>query len=207
MDTPTTSHMSASLAGDPEPYWFSSQWLRGSRHLAVRSAPVIAVVQELATILRDEHTPAPQALLALRRAVRLLTVLAGGTRDENPRGEDYRRNIDIEVERHRLLDLEDVARSVNSTRFAATWLRGSPAEAIRTAPVIAIVDDLLDDLTSEAPAAEVYVSLRRAVQVLSVFAREDRHEPETARHVSPNGKKGHEGSPSPGCIFLRGGLF
>jgi hypothetical protein len=178
MDKTTTASTSTGLAGDPESYWFSSQWLRGSRHLAVRSAPVIAVVQELATILRDEHTPAPQALLALRRAVRLLTVLAGGTRDENPRSEDYRRNIDIDVERHRLLDLEDVARSVNSTRFAATWLRGSPAEVIRTAPVIAIVDDLLDDLTSVAPAAEVYVSLRRAVQVLSVFAREDRNEPD-----------------------------
>jgi hypothetical protein len=66
---------------------------------------VIAVVQELATILRDEQTPAPQALLALRRAARLLAVLAGGTRDENRRSEDYRLNIDIDidVERRRLL--------------------------------------------------------------------------------------------------------
>jgi hypothetical protein len=178
MDRTTTASTSTDLAGDPESYWFSSQWLRGSRHLAVRSARVIAVVQELATILRDEQTPAPQALLALRRAVRLLAVLAGGTRDENRRSDDYRRNIDIDVERHRLLDLEDVAQSVSSTRFAAAWLRGSPAEAIRTAPVIAVVDDLLDDLTGVAPAAEVYLGLRRAVQVLSVFAREDRHEPD-----------------------------
>lgn len=180
MDKTNTAFTSTGLAGDPESYWFSSQWLRGSRHLAVRSAPVIAVVQELATILRDEQTPAPQALLALRRAVRLLAVLAGGTRDENSQREDYRRafDIDIDVERRRLLDLDDAARSVNSTRFAATWLRGSPAEAVRTAPVIAVVDDLLNDLTGVAPAAEVYLSLRRAVQVLSVFAREDRHEPD-----------------------------
>ncbi|MFC7276033.1 hypothetical protein ACFQS1_18730 [Paractinoplanes rhizophilus] len=180
MDKTITAYTSTDLAGDPESYWFSSQWLRGSRHLAVRSAPVIAVVQELATILRDEQTPAPHALLALRRAVRLLAVLAGGTRDENRRREDYRHDLDIDldVERGRILDLEDAARSVNSTRFAATWLRGSPAEAIRTAPVIAIVDTLLGDLTGVAPAAEVYRRLRHAVQVLSVFAREDRHEPD-----------------------------
>lgn len=167
MTTPTPLTASFWTATDHEASRFAGQWLRGSRHLAVRSAPVIAVVQELATVLRDEQIPAAQALLVLRRAIRLLRVLTAGT------GDDSRREVDADAPDW-VPDIDDVTQSVQSMRFAATWLHGNPAEAIRTEPVIAIVEGLLSDMVYvKAPHSAVYASLRRAVRVLSVLARED----------------------------------
>jgi hypothetical protein len=124
MTTPTSQATPAQPVIDHEAQWFAVQWLRGSRHLAVRTAPVIAVVQELATVLRDEQVPAPQALLALRRAVRLLGALTAGTRDDDRRESDH---LD---EQHRVPDPDEVTGSTGSVRLAAEWLRGDPAAAI-----------------------------------------------------------------------------
>lgn len=134
--------------------------------------PVIAVVRELAATLRDEQVPAPQALHALRRAVSLLTVLAGSGRDVSRQVDRGRADLDDEAESHRHLGREAISQPGESTRFAKAWLLASPADAIRTEPVIAIVERLLDDLIMGKPTA-AHASLRQAVQVLSVFARED----------------------------------
>ncbi|MCM4084568.1 hypothetical protein [Paractinoplanes hotanensis] len=76
------------------------------------------------------------------------------------------------VERNRLLGREAISRPGESTRFAKAWLLASPAEAIRTEPVIALVEQLLDSLIVRMPAV-AYDCLQQAVQVLNVFARED----------------------------------
>jgi hypothetical protein len=159
---------------DREADWFAAAWLNGYRRRIGRTVPVIAVVRELAAILRDDQVPAAQALLALRRAVGLLTVLAGGSprnRDQTDRGIA---DIDDEVEGKRPLALEATSRPGESTRFAKAWLFDGPAEAIRTEPVIALVELLLDALIT-GNATSSYDSLRQAVAVLSVFAREDKN--------------------------------
>lgn len=167
MTTPTTLGTPAQPPVDWQAAGFAVQWLRGSRHLAVRSAPVIAVVRELLSILRDESVPAPQAMLAARRAVRLLGALTG-----NARSDDRCAIEDLDAW---ALDDEDVTGSTESVRFASQWLRGDPAEAIRTKPVVALVEGLLDSMLHEkVRPTEVYDRLRRAVRVLSVLVREDR---------------------------------
>ena len=174
MTTPTTPSAASENVSDVAAGMFAGHWLHGSRHLAVRTTPIVAVVHELATILRDEQVPAPQALLALRRAVRLLAVLADGTRA------DFRHEA-AQI-RGGVPDVDDVAGSAGSTAFAAAWLRGSSAEAIRTEPVIAVVENLLGTMTyGKVPASQAYHTLRRAVRVLSVFARES----DTAAGGSP----------------------
>ena len=150
---------------------FAHLWLREAHHDTACTEPVIAVVRELAATLRHEQLPAPRALQALRRAIALLTVLAGSGRAVE------RRPIPTAAAPvTKATAFEPVVKRPSpgreSTRFAKAWLFGNPAEAIRTEPVIAIVEQLLDDLTIEKPAA-AYISLRQAVQVLSVFARED----------------------------------
>jgi hypothetical protein len=67
---------------------------------------------------------------------------------------------------------ESISQPGESARFAKVWLLGSPAEAIRTDPVIAIVEQLLGDLVTETPAG-AHADLRQAVRMLRVFARED----------------------------------
>jgi hypothetical protein len=168
MTTPTSLATPAQPVIDHEAQWFAVHWLRGSRHLAVRTAPVIAVVQEMATVLRDEQVPASQALLALRRAVRLLGVLTAGTRDDDRRESDHLDGYG------RVPEPDEVTGSIGSVRFAAEWLRGDPAEAIRAEPVIAVVEDLLHSMLNvNARPSEVYTALYRATRLLSVFTRED----------------------------------
>jgi hypothetical protein len=151
---------------------FAQMWLHEFRRRTARTVPVIAVVRELAATLRDEQIPASQALRALRRAVSLLTVLAGSDRTVNRQVDRGRADLDDQVEGHRHLGREAISRPGESTRFAKAWLLGSPAETIRTEPVIALVEGLLDDLITEKPTV-AQACLRQAVQVLGVFARED----------------------------------
>jgi hypothetical protein len=152
---------------------FARMWLHGSRRRIARTVPVIAVVRELAATLRDDQIPAPQALLALRRAVSLLTVLAGVDHNVNQQVVDYGgATFEDRIERNRLLGREAISRPGESTRFAKAWLLASPAEAIRTEPVMALVEQLLDALIVQLPAV-AYDCLQQAVQVLNVFARED----------------------------------
>lgn len=167
MTTPTPEDASSSTVADLEASRFARQWLYGSRHIAIRSAPVIAIIKELITVLRDEQTPASQALLVLRRAILLLGALTAGT------------CVDVRQEDDSLLarcvpNLEDVTASLQCTRFAVLWLHGSPDEAIRTEPVIAILDELLFDIVNvNVRHSEIYARLRRALKVLSVLAHED----------------------------------
>ncbi|GAA2655577.1 hypothetical protein [Paractinoplanes durhamensis] len=158
---------------DHDSDWFAQAWLHQFRRRTARTVPVIAVVRELAATLRDDQIPAPQALRALRRAVSLLTVLAGSDRNVNRQVVDRgRADLDDEAESDRLLGREAVSRPGESTRFAKAWLLASPSEVIRTEPVIALVEQLLDDLITKKPTV-AYASLRQAVQVLNVFAREN----------------------------------
>nr|WP_221377007.1 hypothetical protein [Actinoplanes polyasparticus] len=151
---------------------FARIWLHESRRRIARTVPVIAVVRELAATLRDDQIPAPQVLLALRRAVSLLTVLAD-VEHVNQQVVDYGcSEFEDRVERNRLLGREAISRPGESTRFAKAWLLASPAEAIRTEPVIALVEQLLDSLIVQMPAV-AYDCLQQAVPVLNVFARED----------------------------------
>ncbi|WP_433612604.1 hypothetical protein ACQP2P_01795 [Dactylosporangium sp. CA-139114] len=169
MTTPTTLATPAQPPVDYEAAAFAVQWLRGARHLAARSAPVIAVVQQLLAILRDESVPGPQAMLAARRAVRLLGALTGNARSDDRDAIEHIRVHD------RVLDGDDVTRSAESVRFANHWLRGDPAEAIRTEPVVALVEGLLGSMLHvKVRPEEVYERLRRTVRVLSVLVREDR---------------------------------
>ena len=158
---------------DHDAEWFAIMWLHGFRRRTARTVPVIAVVRELAATLRDDQIPASQALLALRRAVSLLTVLTDGDHNINRQVVDSgSAAFEDKAERNRLLGREAISRPGESTRFAKAWLLASPAEAIRTEPVIALVEQLLDALIVQMPAV-AYDCLQQAVQVLNVFARED----------------------------------
>ena len=158
---------------DRDAEWFARMWLHGSRRRIARTVPVIAVVRELAATLRDDQIPASQALLALRRAVSLLTVLTDGDHNINRQVVDSgSAAFEDKAERNRLLGREAISRPGESTRFAKAWLLASPAEAIRTEPVIALVEQLLDALIVQMPTV-AYDCLQQAVQVLNVFARED----------------------------------
>ena len=83
-----------------------------------------------------------------------------------------RADIDDKEESHRHLGREATSRPGESTRFAKAWLLASPAEAIRTEPIIALVEKLLYALILQKPT-EAYDCLRQAVPVLNVFASED----------------------------------
>jgi hypothetical protein len=160
MNTPTQK-----LETRSTPTWFGSLWLRTTTAQAIRTAPVIAMLQHLLEILRDPQVPADQAYTSLRRAVTLLRVLdaEAGTRRS-------RQDVEHPGGRHYVATLDDVARSAESTRFAAQWLCGSPEAAIRTRPVIEVVEELLEILLDEfTPAHDIQISLRRAVRLLSVF--------------------------------------
>ncbi|NMO54833.1 hypothetical protein HH310_27070 [Actinoplanes sp. TBRC 11911] len=122
-----------------------------------------------AATLRDEQIPAAQALFALRRAVDLLVVFATATREDQVSRSRLESEDRFEADRD--LGQEATSRPGESTRFAKAWLLGSPAEVIRTEPVIAIVEQLLDDLI-DGDAASAHASLLQAVRVLRVFARE-----------------------------------
>ena len=156
--------------GDSE--WFAGVWMHESEQHIARTVPVIAVVRELAATLRDEQIPASQAHRALRRAVNLLTVLAGRSSAADRQADRGGARLDGEGPSDEYLAHQAIPQPGESARFAKAWLLDSPAEAIRTDPVIAIVDQLLGDLITETPAG-AHADLRRAVRMLRVFARED----------------------------------
>ena len=114
-------------------------------------------------------------------------MLAGNSPAASRQVDRGRADLDDEVESELYLGLEAVSRPGESTRFAKAWLLGRPVEAIRTEPVIAIVEQLLDDLIREKPTT-AQASLRQAVQVLSVFAREDDTTTGIARSADPTAK-------------------
>lgn len=60
--------------------------------------------------------------------------------------------------------------------FAAwQWLTAPPPQAVRTEPVIAVLESLLTILRDQAtPDHEVYESLRRAVRLLGAFLADKR---------------------------------
>ncbi|MDQ7911158.1 hypothetical protein RB614_42380 [Phytohabitans sp. ZYX-F-186] len=161
MNTPTQQ----TATGSPEATWFASEWLRSTTVRAVRTAPIIAMLQELLRVLRDEQIPDDEAYTSLRRAVRLLAVLDAetGTRKTRER-------VEYPGDRIYVPTPEDVARSADSNRFAIHWLRGSPHAAIRTTPIIKVIEELLDTLLDQfTPAQDVQTSLHRAVRLLTVF--------------------------------------
>jgi hypothetical protein len=143
---------------------FADTWLHPHPELSVRTPPVIAVVRELLDVLRDEHAPAPDVYAIFCRAVRLLAVFAVDTGRRRTRGEDP-------FPRQDWVPTEDyLARSVDSARFATASLRGSPQEAIRTRPVIAVVQRLHNILlTQHLPAWQAHLAFCRAVRLLSAF--------------------------------------
>lgn len=158
---------------DSDAVQLAAAWLWRTPQQAIRTMPVIAVVQELLNVLRDQDTPAVEALTTLRRAVRLLSVFVaehtgGPSRDEHPEPGEHQWQP----------ALHDIAASAESVRFATEWLRGTPHAAIRTTPVITIVEELLKVLlTGNAQAA--YNALRRTVRLLNVLATEPDHAPST----------------------------
>src|SRR3954466_15924749 len=96
---------------DHDADWFAKAWLHEFRRRTARTVPVIAVVRELAATLRDDQIPAPQALLALRRAVSLLTVLADADHNVKRQVVDRgRADIDDKEESHRHLGREATSR-------------------------------------------------------------------------------------------------
>jgi hypothetical protein len=160
------------LGMDDHSEWFAHVWMHESEQHIARTAPVIAVVRELAATLRDEQFSASQAHRALRRAVNLLAVFAGGNLAAGRQADRGGAEIDSDGPTEAQLAHESYSQSGESTRFAKAWLLDSPADAIRTAPVIAVVEQLLGGLIMETPAG-AHADLRQALRMLRVFAREE----------------------------------
>ncbi|WP_432824737.1 hypothetical protein [Dactylosporangium sp. CA-092794] len=172
MTTSTPDNNSTTRSRDAE--WFAAAWLRGTPDEAVQTIPVIAVVQELLTVLRDEQVPEPDAYRTLCRAVRLLSVFAAEppAKQHTQSGEDqYLRGL-----RTHVFAVDDIADSEQSWRFAKETLHGSPRRAIRTEPVIAVVADLHAMLLYGGPTQPAHTAVRRAVRLLSVYTIDDDHE-------------------------------
>jgi hypothetical protein len=163
----------AELLGEPEPLplphdvqWFTATLLQDPGK-AVQTAPVIAMVAELLDILRDEHTSDQQAHHALRRAVRWLHIFSvepartANRPDQNTGRRDY------------AISAKDLAAAASSRQLATTWLRGTPQAAIRTAPVVGVVAQLLDNLRSSTSNRDAQARLRHAVRLLDVFTDQD----------------------------------
>jgi hypothetical protein len=145
---------------------FAMEWLRRPPHKVIRTVPVIAVVQELLDVLRDERTSPQVAHTALRRAVRLLSIFTVDTSRQSRLDEPGRYG-----EHDSVPTQDQVTGSIESRQFAAAWLRGTPHAVIRTEPVIAVVQELHYILLSQSdPGREAHAALRRAVQLLGVFA-------------------------------------
>jgi hypothetical protein len=148
-----------------EPTWFASLWLRTTTVRAIRTAPIIAMLQELLRVLRDAQIPDDEAYTSLRRTIRLLSVLDAETGTRKTR-----QQVEYPGDRIHVPTPQDVTRSAESNQFATEWLRGSPHAAIRTTPVIEVIEQLLDILLDEfTPAHDVQTSLHRAVRLLAVF--------------------------------------
>lgn len=158
----------------PDASVFAFAWVRGTPRLVVRTMPVVAVVQELLDMLRDEQVPLQDAHRILQRAVRLLRVFAA-----EPTGRQMARQDDDGFDDAREWELspEYVQQAAASKRFATSWLHGSPMQAIRTEPVIAVVQELRDALVGYHPTRVAHSGLRRAVRLLSVFVTDDEDQP------------------------------
>jgi hypothetical protein len=168
----------AELLGEPEPIrhpddvqWFALTLLAHPVK-AVQTAPVIAMVAELLHILRDEHTSDQQAHHALRRAVRWLRIFT----TEPP--EPTNRHHPDTGRRDYVVSAENLAAAAASRQLAAAWLRGTPQAAIRTAPVIGVVDQLHADLQYSLTNREAQDRLRHAVALLDVFVTDDQPAPQ-----------------------------
>jgi hypothetical protein len=168
----------AERLGEPEPIrlphdvqWFASTLLAHPGK-AVQTVPVIAMVAELLDILRDDHVSDQQAHHALRRAVRWLRIFTteppGPTNRHHPTtgGRNYAASA------------TDLAAAAASRQLATTWLRGTPQAAIRTAPVIGVVDQLHADLQYSTSNRDAQSRLHHAVALLDVFVTDDQTAPQ-----------------------------
>jgi hypothetical protein len=164
------------LAQDPEPVmppdldWFSALLLQDPRK-AVQTIPVIAMVAELLNILNDEQVSDQDAHRALTRAVRWLRVFAGDP------GRSTNRPTEIADGRDYTPSQGDLAAAAGSRRLATAWLRGTPQAAIRTDPVIAVVRRLKQQLQWTGGSRQAQITLRHAVNLLSVFVTDDNISP------------------------------
>jgi hypothetical protein len=163
----------AELLGEPEPIrqphdvqWFTATLLAHPGK-AVQTAPVIAMVAELLDILRDDHVSDQQAHHALARAVRWLRIFT-----TEPPGPTNRHHPDT-GRRDYVVSEENLAAAAASRQLATTWLRGTPQAAIRTAPVIGVVDQLHADLQYSTSNRDAQSRLRHAVALLDVFVTDD----------------------------------
>jgi hypothetical protein len=172
-DDVDTARTLAELLGEPEPIrlphdvqWFTATLLQHPRQ-AVQTAPVIAMVAELLDILRDDNVSDQQAHHALRRAVRWLRIFT-----VEPPGPANRHHPSTDG-RNYTASATDLAAAAASRQLATTWLRGTPQAAIRTAPVIGVVDQLHWDLQCSLTNREAQTRLRHAVALLDVFVDDD----------------------------------
>lgn len=168
----------AELLGEPEPIrhpddvqWFTATLLAHPAK-AVQTAPVIAMVAELLDILRDDHVSDQQAHHALHRAVRWLRIFT-----TEPPGPTKRYHPDT-GRRDYVVSGENLAAAAASRQLAIAWLRGTPQAAIRTAPVIGVVDQLHADLQYSITNREAQSRLRHAVALLDVFVTDDQTAPQ-----------------------------
>jgi len=118
----------------------------------------------------------------LRRAVRLLSVVAEvnwlRARPEPPLQGPPVEHLPWRTDKQHAADSE-------SFLFANRWLLGIPHQVIRTAPVIALVEQLLDTLLDrDIPAQEALDATRRAVRLLAVFIADNEHGQARNRHSS-----------------------
>jgi hypothetical protein len=148
---------------------FAFAWLRGTADDTVRTVLVATVVDELLTVLRAEHLPIQIAYRSLRRAVRLLSIFA-----EEPQPRGRQRSVSLYDGRvGRVIQPEEIARATEARRFAKATLHGSVRQAIRTGPVIELVDSLLGDLMHAPEPGDAHAALRRAVKLLSIYVVRD----------------------------------
>ncbi|MEU4243464.1 hypothetical protein [Actinoplanes sp. NPDC026619] len=168
----------AELLGEPEPIrhpddvqWFTATLLAHPGK-AVQTAPVIAMVAELLDILRDDHVSDQQAHHALHRAVRWLRIFT-----TEPPGPTNRHHPDT-GRRNYAASEENLAAAAASRQLATTWLRGTRQAAIRTAPVIGVVDQLHADLQYSTSNRDAQSRLRHAVALLDVFVTDDQTAPQ-----------------------------
>ncbi|GIF37454.1 hypothetical protein [Actinoplanes xinjiangensis] len=177
-DDMQTTRTLAELLGEPEPIrhphdvqWFTATLLAHPSK-AVQTAPVIAMVAELLDILRDDHISDQQAHHALRRAVRWLRIFT-----TEPPGPTNRHHPDT-GRRNYAASTTNLAAAAASRQLATTWLRGTPQAAIRTAPVIGVVDQLHADLQYSTSNRDAQSRLRHAVALLDVFVTDDQTAPQ-----------------------------
>lgn len=160
-------------ARSPEAAVFAFRWLRGTPGEAVRTVLVAVVVEELLVMLRDQGISNKDAHRGLCRAVRLLGVLAA---ESHPARVGRRTEYEYDYPANDRMDWNQLTRAGSARRFATQTLRGSLPEAIRTEPVIALVDELLTVLMNEPDPSTAHTALRRAVRLLGVYVKDDLHQ-------------------------------